>query len=378
MKYSRITVSVCVFIVVVAALVNTGAVEARSIFLCGKSNCLVSGPQSSPKILGGLNSLSILSATDIWGVGNTFTKLGYPRTLTEHWNGSVWSRVASPNVLKGMNGDELSSVAAVSPQDIWAVGYSSAAYDQALVEHWNGTQWSIVVAPDPAQEVRLFGVTAISANDVWAVGNYASQSDSGSLIEHWDGSSWSVVPNPAKGVLLSISAHTATDIWAAGFFFGTLIEHWDGKQWSIVSSPNPGIDNFINGITAHSSTDVWAVGYSYDGQTTTTLTEHWDGTSWSVVKSPNPAKYSDVLFGVTIVSANDVWAVGDMAANHTSDYALIEHWNGTSWSVVKSPQIAGGLFAIAQVSANDIWAVGDTDSSYVLIEYWDGKQWSRV
>ena len=185
------------------------------------------------------NSLSILSATDIWGVGNTFTKLGYPRTLTEHWNGSVWSRVASPNVLKGMNGDELSSVAAVSPQDVWAVGYSSAAYDQALVEHWNGTRWSIVAAPDPAPEVRLLGVTAISATDIWAVGNYASQSDSGSLIEHWDGSSWSVVPNPAKGILFSISAHTATDIWAAGFplWYADRALGWQAMEHRFQSQP---------------------------------------------------------------------------------------------------------------------------------------------
>ena len=125
------------------------------------------------------------------------------------------------------------------------------------------------------------------------------------------------------------------------------------------------------------------MGNSYDGHTTTTLTEHWNGTSWSVVKSPNPAKYQDILYGVTEVSANDVWAVGDMAANRTSlDYTLIEHWNGTSWSVVKSPQIAGGLFAIAEVSANNIWAVGDytsgSNSGYVLIEQWNGKQWSNV
>ena len=41
-------------------------------------------------------------------------------TLTEHWNGTAWSVVASPNA---GTINSLQSVAAVSANDVWAVGY---------------------------------------------------------------------------------------------------------------------------------------------------------------------------------------------------------------------------------------------------------------
>ena len=63
-------------------------------------------------------------------------------------------------------------------------------------------------------------------------------------------------------------------------------------------------------MAAVSSSDVWAVG----SQGSRTLTEHWDGTRWSVVTSPNPlptTKGNNFLTSVTTVSSGDVWAVGD-------------------------------------------------------------------
>jgi hypothetical protein len=60
-----------------------------------------------------------------------------------------------------------------------------------------------------------------------------------------------------------------------------------------------------------------------------TVTEHWNGTRWSVVPSPNPpAGYLDAFLGVVAISGCDAWAVG------TTDFAstVIAHWNGHIWS----------------------------------------------
>ena len=60
--------------------------------------------------------------------------------------------------------------------------------------------------------------------------------------------------------------------------------------WSIVSSPNPGTSpyNFLSGVTCTSASQCWAVGYYVNGSGFgQTLIEQWDGTSWSVVASPN-------------------------------------------------------------------------------------------
>jgi hypothetical protein len=48
--------------------------------------------------------------------------------------------------------------AAISARDIWAVGFdiiSGTGDDQTLVEHWDGTAWMIVPSPDPGSSTIL-------------------------------------------------------------------------------------------------------------------------------------------------------------------------------------------------------------------------------
>src|SRR5437016_5171251 len=59
--------------------------------------------------------------------------------------------------------------------------------------------------------------------------------------------------------------------------------------------------------------------------------------AWSVIPSPNPGVSGNELISVAVVAANDVWAVGDITAGNGASQTLIEHWNGTAWSVVASP-----------------------------------------
>src|SRR5206468_9107024 len=82
---------------------------------------------------------------------------------------------------------------------------------------------------------------------------------------------------------------------------------------------------------------------------------------WEVVSSPNVGTSDNQLRGVAAVSANDVWAVGDYSNGTGHQQTLVEHWNGTAWSVVPSPNVGTGhnvLNGVAAVSANDVWAVG--------------------
>ena len=310
-----------------------------------------------------------------------------------------WSVVPSPN---GSSSSNLSGVAAVSANDIWAVGSSGNQMSgaQTLIEHWNGSSWSVVTSPNPGSIYNtLYGVTAISAANVWAVGYYVNTTGvTQTLIEHWNGTSWSVVtsPSPATGnnELFSVSAASASSIWTVGFLTNntsqtpsdqTLIEHWNGTSWSVVKSPNPGSSSdHLNGVTAVSTSDVWAVG---NGKTSSgkTLIEHWNGTSWSVVASPSPGSGGDFR-AVDAVSAGNVWAVGYYLSNSSSILTLVERWNGASWQVVKSANIgtSPSFNAVAAVSANDVWAVGSyhnpnsNEFFQTLTEQWNGTKWSVV
>ncbi len=83
--------------------------------------------------------------------------------------------------------------------------------------------------------------------------------------------------------------------------------------------------------------------------------------TWSVVPSPNVGQGGNDLFGVAAVSASDVWAVGHYTVCCYSTRTLTEHWNGSSWQVVKSPNVgrnSNELHSVAVVSADNIWAVG--------------------
>src|SRR6266699_2728951 len=101
--------------------------------------------------------------------------------------------------------------------------------------------------------------------------------------------------------------------------------------------------------------------------------------AWSVVPSPSPGPSVNDLNGVASVSANDVWAVGDFINASGSKQTLIEHWDGTSWSVVTSANSGTGsnfLFGVTAVSSSDVWAVGEFNNTSTLTEHWNGRKWS--
>ena len=283
-------------------LFSSGGVEAAATTGCG-SWSVVSSPnvQSKQNYLQGVTAIA---ANDVWSVGFTFDSSGNALTLTEQWNGTKWKLVASPNTSAMDN--FLYGVAGVSAKNAWAVGATGSAGQgplQTLIEHWNGTQWSIVSSPNSQQPInQLHGVTAISSSNVWAVGSAnVLGGATNTLIEHWNGKKWKIVTSPntteLANYLYSVTAITANNIWAVGSAASSggssaqsLIEHWNGTQWSIVTSPNVLSLNILNGVSAVSGKDIWAVGYTMNvsGTKTQTLIEQWNGTKWKIVAGPIP------------------------------------------------------------------------------------------
>lgn len=306
-----------------------------------------------------------------------------------------WSIVKSPS--PGSSTNILNAVTSVSSKNAWAVG-STSSPNATLIEHWNGTKWKVVKSTNPpGTGPELNAVASISANDIWAVGAQLINHSSGALTEHWNGSSWAVIPTPkaAGHVLRGVAGSAANDVWSVGFISGgsqqsPVLEHWNGTTWSIVKSPNPpSSSSALNAITVISANDVWAVGSSlYQNGVQQTLAEHWNGTSWSIVPSPNPAGLPiSYLAGVSASSSNDAWAVG--YALHTDGsnlQTLIEHWNGSSWSIISSPPPPASQFSlfsgVVSIATNDAWVVGAYDKStgpyLTLTEHWDGSSWSVI
>src|SRR5260370_1565006 len=182
----------------IAIVLSTGGVRAASFGSC-RPWMVVSSPNPTP-VDNVLAAVTALSPTDMWAVG--FDDRG---TLTEHWNGSAWTVVASPNGSPG--GNYLNGVAAVSTNDVWAVGDafdSSSVTYHTLIEHWNSSTWSVIPSPNVGVETNeLLSVTATSTHDVWAVGDYLKEGRQGrtaqTRTEHWHGAVWRVLPSPNVG-----------------------------------------------------------------------------------------------------------------------------------------------------------------------------------
>jgi hypothetical protein len=68
----------------------------------------------------------------------------------------------------------LFGITAISASNLWAVGVSVNNHTQTLIEHWNGTKWSIFPSPTPGTNGGLSAVAASSAHNVWAVGSYSN------------------------------------------------------------------------------------------------------------------------------------------------------------------------------------------------------------
>jgi hypothetical protein len=121
----------------------------------------------------------------------------------------------------------------------------------------------------------------------------------------------------------------------------------------------------FNSIDALSPTNVWAVGDSGNsvgegGTPTATVIEHYNGTSWSVVPSPS-AGNAPTLTGVSAISTSNVWAVGyDTPAGATTPQTLTLNWNGSAWSTVSSPDAgtSSALDAVSAILGGGAWAVG--------------------
>ena len=434
-------------------LLATSAVSANNIWAVGStgSEALIEHwdgtswsvvPHPNPGTSNRLQGVAAVASNNVWAVGYQVDDSGLSQTLVERWDGTGWSVVPSPNVPKQHN--SLTAVTAVpgSPNELWAVG--RAGPTEPFILHWNGTQWSIVPGPSAGSVPLLYGIVAISTNDVWAVGWTGGKSGPVTLTLHWDGSTWSVVPSPNPGstfnYLWGVGAVASNEVWAVGEFIApggdgdtlilkwngtawaqvpgdntgpiglsfslkavgaiggsdvwsvgtnshTLAEHWNGTSWTITPSPNTGVsDNVLNGVSGNASSDVWQVGFYTFGTEKRTLIEHWDGAEWSIVPSPNTNKRLNVLNGVDTISPSNTWAVGYATSGGIDQTTLVLHWDGTAWSIVPSPSPGtfglNTLYAVAGNSANDVWAVGSFTNigefAQTLTLHWDGTSWQLI
>jgi hypothetical protein len=304
----------------------------------------------------------------------------------------TWTTVPSPSVVPGDN--YLYGADASSASNVWAVGVDyppTGGSLHSLVLRYDGVAWRSGPTAGLPSDEALFGVDAVSATDVWAVGDHrAGIFAYNTAAAHWNGTTWTQEPTPnvnPSGFNHLYGVATAGDtVWAVGTYVDPnssinrrkLILQRTGGSWHVSPAPIVATYEELAAVDATGPADAWAVGTaSSDIQSAplVPLTLHWNGTGW--VSMTLPATGSTALTGIDARSATDVWAVGS-STNADGTQPYVAHFDGMSWRRVATPAIAGGgqLTDVVALSPSTVVAVGRSNGAPLVLR-WDGTSWTR-
>lgn len=291
-------------------------------------------------------------------------RAAYPSTTASCTPG-VWNQ-ESANVLPAMKNGYLFAATVASPTLAWAVGeYFTGTSYGSLIEKWTGgTTWSVVGNGGPG--AQLEAVASFGASDAVAVGNVLVSNNPRALVSRWNGSKWgrTVLPLPTKATrayLFQVSGSSAKDVWASGSYVigkenHVLLEHFNGSTWTRAVLPSSDQTlAVVSGILDIAPNDVWATGVA---DTSGTLRMwHYTGSAWTLQATSPPAAGP-----MTGSADNDRWITG---------FNVMEHWNGTQWVQVGTPNANTQLLDAAEGAhrALSLWSVGWTfgSSAHVYI-----------
>ncbi len=293
----------------------------------------------------------------------------------------IWTISPNPNPANAPY-STLNGVSCVGRTFCVAVGESQpSGGSESLIERWNGISWAIDPAPNPPDSTSsyLSGVSCTSTTFCMAVGTGFTGTTGTTLVENWNGSSWSIVSPSPGGVLAGVSCPGSTDCFAVG---GGAIEHWNGTGWT--SSATVGSVS-LSAVSCAGSNACMAVGEyaGPNGMSGTPEAYVWNGTSWTDTRPPGVLSYMTFFSGVWCTGATSCTAVGDWEPGNAAE-TLVESWNGSSWSIVASPNNSryayNRLNAVSCVSPSFCAAVGTLEgsrfSSSSLFETWNGSTWN--
>ncbi|MFI6319374.1 hypothetical protein ACIBG8_17720 [Nonomuraea sp. NPDC050556] len=248
-----------------------------------------------------------------------------PRPVSiEAWQRSTSARLEADG--------SLSDVLALSAGDVWAVGQQQiwdAWKNRGTIRHWNGSAWAEIPVRDSAAAGSLRAVAAAGPNDVWAIGD---ASDGLPYLAHGDTGGFDRVEVPLK-------------TRAGGGYDGLQVGDWLG-----------GVDARPGKVVAVGSRD--SRGLIVTGQ----------GNAWTIQVLERKSTLHAVANG---------FAVGDAAGR-----PLVMHLSGGSWKAASLPDIPGGYLRDVQVDgpkrAIAVGGVYRGDGRVApLVLSWNGKRWHR-
>jgi hypothetical protein len=295
-------------------------------------------------------------------------------SFAETWNGTAWT--ARPTDGAAGPNPWLNSVSCASATFCVAVG---RAHAHSSISEGYGPLGAYI----PAVRARIEAERA--------------------LVEVWNGTNWTVQPNPGAALpgsgLNGVTCRSSTFCIAVGFHLeAVLVEVWNGTSWRLQGTPRPGAappnhGAYLEGVTCTASSCTAVGGYNANPGTGIDvghpLAERWDGRRWSVEYPPTAGLYFPELFSVSCVSGRFCLAVGthQLTQQGWASSPFAERWNGTRWAPVRAglPKYSP-LYGVSCVTTSYCLAAGQFDPQVVpaqgatepLLETWNGARWVRT
>ncbi|MFE7795046.1 hypothetical protein [Streptomyces sp. NPDC057460] len=262
---------------------------------------------------------------------------------------------------------DLTDVAVLAEDDIWAVGTENNGKANAHLLHYDGTQWKREPLPETLRTTDYPPVLEEVGEEVLWLRPQTYEVGAGvTPWARWDGTRWSAVPNPPPGNVGDFEAAGPDDIWALNGEQTAV--HWDGARWNTTRLPYGTSDLAVVGPD-----DVWAVGsrstgpgteLGYGERYSQPVSMHWDGTFWKSVKTPQarfeepiPPEPSAGLGQVFALDSGEVRAYGNNSFNHgevenePADEFIRLRWDGSKW--VEQEPAPGGCALRTPVDQDD-------------------------
>ncbi len=165
-------------------------------------------------------------------------------------------------------------------------------------------------------------------------------------------------------------------------------ETWNGTSFSASPMAVPSSSVFAQslGVACPTSTSCYAAGWNQDTSfNNAVLLEHWNGTSWSIQTPTLPASTTaSKLLDISCTSDTACTAVGYYEATGQPRRPLVEVWNGTSWTPqTAAANVSGQLQGVECDGASRCMAVGiywdnSTGVQHHLAESRSGTTWTRL
>ena len=317
------------------------------------------------------------------------------------------------------------------------LGGSALALTAGLIPAQAATSgWRTDITVTVRGSVTLFtSVAATSPADAWASGFSLKAKGTAapeSVIRQWTGKTWRSVTLPAKTakawadqgpILTEVGAASVRKVWVFNSLQGTYLR-LNGRRWSLGQLPGASATSDtliqIDAVKAFTGTNVWAFGEQDSISGTTEVSApyaaHYNGSRWSKVTVPALSSGGGAITAVAAVSSNNIWAVEGASASSSLPLAanpavvravaasptaksaaarlraagsvaaapVVLHWtSGTGWQqLAQQPDLAAGDQLVSAVTepGGHVWFGGSADNSAKgtspLAAEWNGTSWS--